>query len=110
MHPELGAYNGVPKTEITGRGGTRLGIDNLARRGIAGRGVLADIARYYESVGKTLDCSKADSIPLEDLEATLARQKSPLRSGDVLLIRTGWTQFYYGLSDSAKAELARATP
>ncbi len=49
MHPELGAYNGVPKTEITGRGGTRLGIDNLARRGIAGRGVLADIARYYES-------------------------------------------------------------
>jgi kynurenine formamidase len=109
MHPELGAYNGVPKGEITGRGGKRLGIDNLARRGIAGRGVLADIARYYESVGKTLDHTKAESIPLEDLEATLARQKSPLRNGDVLLIRTGWTQFYYGLSDSAKEELARET-
>jgi hypothetical protein len=88
MHPEMGAYNGVPKGEITGRGGTRLGIDNLAKRGIAGRGVLADIARYYESVGKSIDYMKAESIPLEDLEATLKRQKSPLRNGDILLIRT----------------------
>ena len=109
MHPELGAYNGVPKNEITGRGGTRLGIDNLARRGIAGRGVLADIARYYEHTGKSLDCSKAESIPLEDLEATLAYQKSPLRNGDILLIRTGWTEYYYGLNDAEKEELARET-
>jgi kynurenine formamidase len=109
MHPELGAYNGVPKHEITGRGGTRLGIDNLAKRGIAGRGVLADIARYYASVGKSIDYTKAESIPLEDLEATLKFQKSPLRNGDILLIRTGWTQFYYGLDDLQKAELARET-
>ena len=60
------------KGEITGRGGKRLGIDNLARRGIAGRGVLADVARYYESIGKSIDYTKAESIPLEDLEATLA--------------------------------------
>ena len=109
MHPEFGAYNGVPKNEMTGRGGTRLGIDNWARRGIAGRGVLADIARYYQSAGKKIDYMKAESIPLEDLEATLARQKSPLRNGDILLIRTGWTEFYYGLSDEQKAELARDT-
>ena len=109
MHPELGAYNGVPKNEITGRGGKRLGIDNLAKRGIAGRGVLADIARYYESVGKSIDYMTAQSIPLEDLEATLKYQKSPLRNGDILLIRTGWTEFYYGLSDMQKEELARET-
>ena len=109
MHPELGAYNGIPKNEITGRGGKRLGIDNWARRGIAGRGVLADIARYYDSVGKKIDYTKAESIPLEDLEATLARQKSPLREGDILLIRIGWTKFYYGASDSLKEELARET-
>ncbi len=109
MHPTLGAYNGVPKNEITGRGGKRLGIDNWARRGIVGRGVLADIARYYDSVGKKIDYTKPESIPLEDLEATLARQKSPLRNGDILLIRTGWTKFYYGASDSLKEELARET-
>ena len=35
--------------------------------------------------------------------------EEPAANGDVLLIRTGWTQFYYGLSDSAKEELARET-
>jgi kynurenine formamidase len=109
MHPELGAYNGIPKGEITGRGGKRLGIDNLARRGIAGRGVLADVGRYYESIGKKINYTKAESIPLEDLEATLEHQKSKLRNGDILLIRIGWTQFYYGASTELKEELARET-
>jgi kynurenine formamidase len=109
MHPALGAYNGIPTNEITGRGGKRLGIDNLARRGIAGRGVLADIGRYYEGIGRRIDYTKAESIPLEDLEATLAQQKSKLRNGDILLIRIGWTQFYYGTSQELKEELARET-
>lgn len=108
-HPQHGAYNGIPDSEITGRGGTRLGIDNLARRGIAGRGVLADIGRYYAKVGKSLEYDQPESIPLEDLEATLAAQKSPLRAGDILLIRIGWTAFYLGASVELKEELARET-
>ncbi len=109
MHPTLGAYNGIPANEMTGRGGRRLGIDNLARRGIAGRGVLADVGRFYERSGKSLNYTAAVSIPLEDLEATLALQKTTLHSGDVLLIRIGWTQFYYGASAELKDELARET-
>lgn len=108
-HPTLGAYNGIPDNEITGRGGTRLGIDNLARRGIAGRGVLADIARYYERVGKSIDYTKPQSIPLEDLEATLAAERVTLKAGDILLIRIGWTQFYLSASEETKAELSRET-
>src|SRR5487761_1172486 len=108
-HPVHGAYNGIPDSEITGRGGTRLGIDNLARRGIAGRGVLADIGRHYAKVGKSIDYTKPESIPLEDLEATLTAQKSPLRAGDILLIRIGWTKFYLGASVELKEELARET-
>jgi len=108
-HPVYGAYNGIPDREMTGRGGTRLGIDNLARRGIAGRGVLADIGRHYDRVGKSIEYTKAQSIPLEDLEATLAAQKSTLRAGDILLIRIGWTSFYLGASDAVKQELARDT-
>ena len=48
-HPVHGHYNGMPESEVTGRGGggTHLGIENLAQRGIAGRGVLADVARYH---------------------------------------------------------------
>jgi kynurenine formamidase len=108
-HPMLGAYNGIPDREITGRGGTRLGIDNLARRGIAGRGVLADIARHYDRIGKSLSYTQAESIPLEDLEATLSAQKVKLQAADILLIRIGWTSFYLSASEETKAELARET-
>jgi kynurenine formamidase len=108
-HPVLGAYNGVPDTEMTGRGGTRLGIDNLARRGIAGRGVLADIGRYYERTGRSIDYTKPEQIPFEDLQATLSAQHTRILPGDILLIRIGWTRFYMNASDETKQELARET-
>ena len=108
-HPVHGAYNGIPDNQITGRGGMRLGIDNLARRGIAGRGVLADVARYYDRIGKKIDFTKAESIPLEDVQATLKESGVTLRAGDVLLIRIGWTKFYLSASAEVKAELARET-
>ena len=100
-HPVHGAYNGIPDNQMTGRGGTRLGIDNLARRGIAGRGVLADVARYYDRVGKSINFTKAESIPLDDVQATLEDEGVALRTGDILLIRIGWTKFY--LSASARS-------
>jgi kynurenine formamidase len=108
-HPVHGAYNGIPDNQMTGRGGTRLGIDNLARRGIAGRGVLADVARYYDRVGKSIDFTKAKSIPLDDVQAALEEEGVELQTGDILLIRIGWTKFYLAASDEIKAELAKET-
>jgi len=108
-HPVHGAYNGIPDHQITGRGGMRLGIDNLARRGIAGRGVLADVARYYDRVGKSINFTKAESIPLADVQATLEDEGVALRAGDILLIRIGWTKFYLSASEHIKAELAKET-
>ena len=108
-HPVHGAYNGIPDIEITGRGGTRLGIDNLARRGIAGRGVLADVARYYDRVGKSINFTKAESIPLDDVKATLEEEGVELQAGDILLIRIGWTKFYLSASAHIKEELSKET-
>ncbi len=108
-HPIFGAYNGIPDNQMTGRGGTRLGIDNLARRGIAGRGVLADLARYYDRVGKSIDFTRNESIPLDDVQSTLEEQGVALRAGDILLIRIGWTNFYLSANAEIKAELARET-
>ncbi|MGH8010943.1 MAG: cyclase family protein, partial [Candidatus Binataceae bacterium] len=108
-HPKLGAYNGIPDSEITGYGGTKLGIDNLARRGIAGRGVLADLARYHQRSGRTIDFTRNESIPLEELQETLNAQKTVLHPGDVLLVRIGWTRAYLDMSVEEKAELARDT-
>jgi kynurenine formamidase len=108
-HPIHGAYNGIPDKEITGRGGMRLGIDNLARRGIAGRGVLADVARYYDRVGKSIDFTTAKSIPLEDVQAALEDEGVELQTGDILLIRIGWTKFYLSASEKIKEKLAKET-
>jgi kynurenine formamidase len=108
-HPVHGAYNGIPDIEITGRGGMRLGIDNLARRGIAGRGVLADVARYYDRVGKSINFTKAESIPLDDVKAALEDEGVELQAGDILLIRIGWTKFYMSASAQIKEELSKET-
>jgi len=108
-HPVHGAYNGIPDIEMTGRGGTRLGIDNLARRGIAGRGVLADVARYYDRVGKSINFTKAESIPLDDVKAALEDETVELQAGDILLIRIGWTKFYLSASAQIKEELSKET-
>jgi kynurenine formamidase len=108
-HPKHGGYNGFPDSEITGYGGTKLGIDNLARRGIAGRGVLADIGRYHERHGRTLDFMTNEMIALEDLWETLREQKTELRPGDVLLVRIGWTKAYLAMSAVQREALAART-
>jgi kynurenine formamidase len=108
-HPTHSAYNGVPDSEITGYGGSKLGIDNLARRGIAGRGILADIARQYEREGKSLDFRTNDVVPFDDLVATLEAQKTKVWPGDVLLVRVGWTRAYLDMTADEKAELAAHT-
>ncbi len=108
-HPIHGAYNGIPDIQMTGRGGTRLGIDNLARRGIAGRGVLADVARHYDRVGKSINFTKSESIPLDDVKAALEDEGVELQAGDILLIRIGWTKFYLSASAAIKEELSKET-
>ncbi len=108
-HPKYGGYNGIPDAEITGYGGTKLGIDNLARRGIAGRGVLADIGRYHERRGRTIDFMTNEMIALEDLWETLREQKTAVRAGDVLLVRIGWTRAYLAMTPAQKEALAART-
>jgi kynurenine formamidase len=108
-HPKHGGYNGIPDSEVTGYGGAKLGIDNLARRGIAGRGVLADIGRFHERRGRTLDFMTNEMIALEDLWETLREQQTELRPGDILLVRIGWTKAYLAMSPEDKAALAART-
>jgi kynurenine formamidase len=71
--------------------------------------VLADVARYYDRAGKSIDFSKAESIPLDDVQATLEDAGVDLQTGDILLIRIGWTKFYLSASDQVKADLAKET-
>jgi hypothetical protein len=61
LHPREGFYNGTRREEVISGGG-RLGIENMAERGIAGRGVLLDVARYLEGRGERLDYTTSAAI------------------------------------------------
>jgi len=93
-HPQFGPYNGIPEREVAGRGGIKLGIDRIARKVVAGRGVLLDAGRYYESRNSSFDYSRATVVPLDDLKAALAHQRTEVKPGDILLIRLGWLKYY----------------
>src|SRR6266508_931215 len=92
-HPRDGFYGGVPDEEIvSGKG--RLGIQHFARKGIAGRGVLLDVARYLESQGTPLDYDSRTIITKETLYACAKTQGVTVETGDILLVRTGWLRWY----------------
>jgi kynurenine formamidase len=104
-HPQYGFYNGCARAEITGRPGSRNGIDNSARRGIAGRFVLADVARYRASLGRPIKVAESDAISVDDIDKTLAWENVSLRGGDILLLRFGWIEWYEATDQATRDKL-----
>lgn len=100
--PALGDYGGVDNH----------GIHHWARKGIVGRGVLVDVARYRADQGRPIDPAASDPIETEDLDGALAAQGVTLEVGDIVLVHTGWMTWYEGLDDGARTKLATelATP
>ncbi|GAA3529100.1 cyclase family protein [Amycolatopsis ultiminotia] len=88
-HPKLGFYNGLAREDH--------GMHYWARRGIAARGVLADVAGWRERQGRPLAQGTTDPITPHDLLATFDDQGSVVEPGDVLLVRTGFVSWYRGL-------------
>jgi kynurenine formamidase len=82
-----------------------LGIQHWARRGIIGRGVLIDLASRAAARGG-YDPFSHVVFSVADLEAALRSQRIALRFGDILCVRTGWTDRYLALSVAERQELA----
>ncbi len=97
-HPEHGFYGGVADEDH--------GIDVWARHGIAGRGVLADVARWRERAGRPLRPDAPDAIAPDELLACLEDQGTEVAEGDILLVRTGWVGWYRGLDAERRAAVA----
>ncbi len=97
-HPIHGAYNGMPEEQH--------GVHHWARKGIVGRGVLADVARWRESVGRPLSPGTRDEISASDIHETLRAQNISVDTGDILLIRTGWLSWYRTLDAPTRASYA----
>ena len=89
--PAFGFYNGRKQDDVIQPGNATLGIQNLAKKGIATRGVLLDVGRYLEKQGQTARPAHS----LDDRRRHARRLRAPLRAstfepGDMLLFRTGW--------------------
>ncbi|UGT45338.1 cyclase family protein [Nocardia yamanashiensis] len=82
-------YNGRPADSITAHGGSAFsGIDKA--RHIVSRGVLLDVARAHG-----VDRLAPDhAVTPEDLDAAMELAGTPVRAGDIVLIRTGQIQLY----------------
>ena len=89
LHPVHGHYGGVADEDH--------GMHHWAQRGIVGRGVLADVARWRQAEGRPLRMGEPDPIDAADVVATLQAQGTTVAEGDVLLLRTGWVGWYRGL-------------
>ena len=83
-------YNGFPASDVTVVGAFHDTIDRIAK-GVAGRGVLLDIART-----RGVDWLGAgEVITPDDFEAAIAGQGGvDVGSGDILLFRTGWRRMF----------------
>lgn len=100
-HPIRGYYNFATREQV--RTGQRNGIENLARRGIAGRGVLLDVARHQAAKGTPIDARTPFRIMPALLEEVAVAAAVEIRPGDILLIRSGFTDNYLR-SDRAARE------
>lgn len=95
-------YNGYPSTTVSSEGASRNSIDKQAK-GVAGRGVLCDVARHH---GVEV-LSAGHAIDADQLEATVAAQEVAAGPGDILLVRTGWRRV---LSQGSAAEFQGPAP
>lgn len=119
-------YGGVKTEQISGPADTtkqgmdawyqgpsvspRLGIHHWTKEGIVGRGVLLDYYRWAEKQGKHYDPLSGHAISADDLQACAEAQGVQFESGDILLVRTGWTLGYRGLDHDGKIKFSHAEP
>jgi kynurenine formamidase len=94
-------YNGNPASSVTAFGASVCGIHRI--RTLVGRGVLLDVARAHRT--ERLDPGYA--ISAADLDAALRLAGVEIRSGDIVLVRTGHMDH---LARGDKARYGDASP
>ncbi len=98
---EHGFWGGRTTDPTEGRNG--LGIEHWAGHGVAGRGVLVDVAGWAEAACRSFDPLDRHAVTVADLAATLAAQGVEPEIGDILCVRTGWVGAYRRLDAAGRA-------
>ncbi|KAF2728133.1 hypothetical protein EJ04DRAFT_110396 [Polyplosphaeria fusca] len=88
-----------------------IGIHAIAHSGgITTRGVVLDYPRYCKKKGIQVNALSATSISADTLKDMLKETGVETREGDLLLLRTGFTEAYVKLDNAARKELAAKPP
>jgi hypothetical protein len=106
-HHQYGFYNGVTEEQFAEQVGGPIGIEQWARRGIAGRGVLVDFPRFAAAHRLEFSPGGSEHISADGLQAAADWQGVRFQTGDILLVRTGWIEWYGGLNEAERVELAQ---
>jgi kynurenine formamidase len=95
-------YNGVPVETVSAQAGaTRLGIEKVGW--IVGRAVLLDMVRFY-GAGDWLEGARG--IDGDDLEACARQQGVDIRDRDIILVRTGWIDWFLAKNIRGPADVS----
>jgi kynurenine formamidase len=61
-----------------------------------------DVAGHRAVEGRPIDHAQGEPLELAQIEDAIQAQGTPLRPGDILMIRTGWCEWFLGLDRAAK--------
>ncbi|HKQ75370.1 MAG TPA: cyclase family protein [Blastocatellia bacterium] len=106
-HRQYGFYNGVTGEQIADEANASNGIHHWARRGIAGRGVLIDFPRFAGAQGIAFTLGERYGISARQLQEAAEWQGVSFQTGDILLLRTGWIEWYSSLNKEQRIQIAR---
>ncbi|KAK5453523.1 hypothetical protein LTS15_006708 [Exophiala xenobiotica] len=100
-------YNNTTQEDISGTARNhRCGVQVIARKSIVGRGVLLDYRAWAKKQGINYNAFTTHRITKDELVQCALDQQIEFKPGDILLIRTGWTEDYLRCSDREKKALA----
>lgn len=99
LDPELRCFYNNDTTEM-------VGMDAWAERGIAGRGVLLDVASVAEQAGAPLNWKARTVVTVDDLEQAADQHGVEIEEGAILIVRVGWENGWNAASDAERDEVA----
>lgn len=71
-----------------------LGIHQLVHVGLVLRAILLDLPAFWAARNERVDALTAHPVTADDLHACAEHQAVTMRTGDLLMIRTGWLSAY----------------
>lgn len=98
MYSDNQHYNGISREQMSAlNGATKLGIEKVGV--IAARAVLLDMVAYFDE-GPWVTLGR--NIAGADLAGAASRQGVEVRAGDIVLVRTGYLDYYFANPNSGE--------